>query len=144
MSRVRRLSTREGAEYEQRDKGNHRNAGGRAGGPGSRPGRRRARHPDPDGARAAGPEWGESGGTTNGSPDAPGAVALATRTPTELGQRVPKWGESGGTTNGFDWGDAAVGAAMMVGLGVVGFGGLVLVNRRRQMEHGSDSRLASA
>ena len=75
---------------------------------------------------------------------APGAAALATRTPTELGQRVPKWGESGGTTSGFDWGDAAVGAAMMVGLGVVGFGGLVLVNRRRQKEHGSDSRLASA
>ncbi len=90
------------------------------------------------------PKWGESGGTTNGSPDAPGAAALATRTPTELGQRVPTWGESGGTTSGFDWGDAAVGAAMMVGLGVVGFGGLVLVNRRRQMEHGSDSRLASA
>ena len=86
-----------------------------------------------------GPDMSGAAGLATGT-----ATDLATRTPTELGQRVPDWGESGGMTNGFDWGDAALGAAMMFGLGVVGFGGLVLLNRRRHTEHGSESRLASA
>jgi hypothetical protein len=80
---------------------------------------------------------------------------LATRTPTEVGQSVPT-GHSvtvamrrdasqavpflasvGPTTTsasseGFDWGDAAIGAASMLGLVAVGLGGLALLSRRRR------------
>ena len=80
---------------------------------------------------------------------------LATRTPTELGQAAPT-GHSvtvamrrdasqaepflasvGPTTtsassDGFDWGDAAIGAAIMLGLVAVGLGGVALLSRRRR------------
>jgi hypothetical protein len=82
---------------------------------------------------------------------------LATRTPTEVGQSVPT-GDSvtvamrrdasqavpflasvGPTTtsassDGFDWGDAAIGAASMLGLVAVGLGGLALLSRRRRAD----------
>jgi hypothetical protein len=80
---------------------------------------------------------------------------LATRTSTEVGQSVPT-GDSGtvamrrdasqavpflasvgptttsASSDGFDWGDAAIGAASMLGLVAVGLGGLALLIRRRR------------
>jgi hypothetical protein len=67
-------------------------------------------------------EPGEQGGARN---------ALESRTPTELAQRVAPSAASGSASSGFDWGDAAIGAGAVVVLGLTGFGGFVLMDRRR-------------
>ena len=71
----------------------------------------------------------------------PGYAALATRTPTELGQRVPGYAAPTAEVRAFDWGDAAIGAGVVVALG---FGGFVLVRTRRHPSGSAESPLTSA
>ena len=67
-----------------------------------------------------------------GDDGAAAANARASRTPTELAQQVaPSPVAPGVATSGFDWGDAAIGAGAVLALGLVAFGGLALIDRRR-------------
>jgi hypothetical protein len=59
------------------------------------------------------------------------ATARYSRTPTELAQRVAPSVTPDVASSGFDWGDAAIGAGAVLALGLTGFGGLVLMDRRR-------------
>jgi hypothetical protein len=53
-----------------------------------------------------------------------GATAGTTATPTQSASAA-------GTSDGFDWGDAAIGAGVIVALGLTGFGIVALVRHRR-------------
>jgi hypothetical protein len=72
-------------------------------------------------------------GQAVGEPGEAGSAALGTRfarTPTELAQRVlPAAAADETASSGFDWGDAAIGAAAVLALGLAAAGGLVLMDR---------------
>jgi hypothetical protein len=71
------------------------------------------------------------------------ATALYSRTPTELGQRVGLSGTSTVESSGFDWGDAGIGAGVVVALALVALGGVAIVSRRTRVGGSSSPAVSS-
>jgi hypothetical protein len=71
------------------------------------------------------------------------AALVHSRTPTELGQRVAAPATPSVESSGFHWGDAAVGAGVVLTLGLTAFGGVALARRRGDGVRESSSPVVS-